>query len=220
MQKTLTTRLGFIVAAMLTALGLMLTPQIANAHDVLTGSEPETGSTVETTPEEVRLQFSGQPLTGEGLTNLIRVTDEQGNQWQDGEVAVEGYDLSVAVCDDLPQGDYTVAYRVVYSDGHTGEESFSFTNADTSAPEEGTPQDCGEASEEDSEETSEETEASDNDAPAASDADETATENTSESLPTWLWIAGGVGVVVIAGIVYLLMRGSRTAEQSDEPGDD
>lgn len=218
MQKTVTTKLGVLVAALLTAIGLILAPQLAHAHDVLTGSNPETGSTVETTPEEIRLQFSGQPLTGEGLTNVIRVTDEQGNQWQDGEVSVEGYELAIAVCDDLPQGEYTVAYRVVYSDGHTGEENFTFTNADTSAPEEGNPQDCGEASDT---AASEEPEPSNNDETAASNADDTsASENASASVPAWLWIVGGVGVVLIAGIVFLLMRGSRTAGRSEESSDD
>lgn len=216
MQKTLTTQLGLVLAALLASASLLLMPQTANAHDVLTGSTPETGSTVETSPDEVRLQFSGQPLSGQGLTNLIRVTDDQGNQWQDGEVAVEGYDIAIDVCDDLPQGEYTVAYRVVYSDGHTGEESFTFTNADPSAPEEGTPQDCGEASAQDSEGTA----VQDNDTAATSDANEAADENTSASFPVWLWVVGGVGVVVIAGIVVLLMRGGRAAEQSEESADD
>lgn len=216
MQKTLTTRLGFVLAALLATASLLLVPSVANAHDVLTGSTPETGSTVETTPDKVRLQFSGQPLSGQGLTNLIRVTDEQGNQWQDGEVAVEGYDIAIDVCDDLPQGEYTVAYRVVYSDGHTGEESFKFTNADPSAPEEGTPQDCGEASTEASEGTA----TQDNDSAATSDAEETADENSSASFPVWLWIVGGVGVVIIAGIVIVLLRGGRASEQSGESADD
>lgn len=216
MQKTVSTKFGIVFAALLTALGLLVAPQIANAHDVLTDSTPEVDSTVETTPEEIRLQFSGQPLTGEGLTNLIRVTDAEGNQWQDGEVAVEGYDLAIPVCDGLPQGDYTVAYRVVYSDGHTGEESFSFTNADPNAPETGTPADCGEAAAGATEEAT----SSDNDPEPTSNADEVADENSAESIPAWVWIAGGIGVLVVAGIVFALLRGSRTGQQSDDPADD
>jgi len=80
MQKTISTKLDIILATLFTALGMLLAPQVANAHDVLTESKPESDSTVETTPEEIRLQFSGQPLSGGGLTNLIRVTDVQGNQ--------------------------------------------------------------------------------------------------------------------------------------------
>ena len=216
MQKTVSTQIGMIFAALFTALGLLLAPQVANAHDVLTDSTPEIDSTVETTPEEIRLQFSGQPLSGEGLTNLIRVTDAQGNQWQDGEAVVEGYDLAIPVCEGLPQGDYTVAYRVVYSDGHTGEESFSFTNADPSAPEEGTPADCGEAASGASEEATN----SDNDSQATSNADEPADENTIESIPAWVWTVGGLGVVIVVGIVFFLLRGSRTDQHSDDSAGD
>ena len=214
MQKTLTQRLGVIYAVVLTAFGLLLAPQLAHAHDVLTDSTPEVDATVETTPQEVRLQFSGQPLDGEGLTNLIRVTDDQGNQWQDGDVTVEGYELAVPLCEGLPQGDYTVTYRVVYSDGHTGEEGFSFTNADPDAPESGSPEDCGEPS--DGAATADQSAPADNEPSATSNANQPADENTSTTLPVWLWVAGGVGIVVIVAVVLLVMRGSRTNTGSDE----
>lgn len=219
MQKTLPTRFRMLVAAaLLTGLGLLFTPPMAHAHDVLVESDPEIGSTVDTAPTEVRLRFSGTPLSGEGLTNLIRVTDAQDNQWQDGEVSIDGYELSVPLCDSLPQGEYTVAYRVIYSDGHTGEERFNFTNADPNAPEDGTPENCGEVSEQAPAETPE---ASDtNETQDTSDANEPADENSSPSLPGWIWVAGGAGVVVIAGIVFLLLRGSRTEEQPDDTSDD
>ncbi|HIW46636.1 MAG TPA: copper resistance protein CopC [Candidatus Yaniella excrementigallinarum] len=214
MQKTITQRLGVLYAVVLTAFGLLLAPQLAHAHDVLTDSTPEMDSTVETTPQEVRLQFSGQPLDGEGLSNLIRVTDDQDNQWQDGDVSVEGYELAVPLCEGLPQGDYSVTYRVVYSDGHTGEEGFSFTNADPEAPESGAPEDCGEVS--DDAATADQSAPADNESSATSNADQPADENTSTTLPVWLWIAGGVGVVVIVAVVLLVMRGSGTNTGPDE----
>lgn len=143
------------------------------------------------------------------------MTDAQGNQWQDGDIAVEGYELAVALCEGLPQGEYEVAYRVIYSDSHTGEERFSFTNADPDAPAHGAPENCGEATEQKTSatpETSEPSEAQDTLA-----ADETATEN---SIPGWIWIAGGVGIIVIAGIVFLVLRGRPTDSASEDPSDD
>src|SRR5699024_12693891 len=113
-----------------------------------------------------------QTLDGEGLTNLICDTDDQGNQWQDGDVTVEGYELAVPLCEGLPQGDYTVTYRVVYSDGHTGEEGFSFTNADPDAPESGSPEDCGEVS--DDGETADHSAAADLESSATSTVDQPA----------------------------------------------
>lgn len=218
MQKTLSTRFGMLFAVLLTGVGLLLAPSSAHAHDMLVESTPEVGSSVDTTPTEVRLRFSGIPLSGQGLTNVIQVTDAQGNQWHNGDLAVEGYELAVPLCEGLPQGEYEVAYRVIYSDSHTGEERFSFTNADPGAPAEGAPENCGEATEQASPsapETSDTSEAQDTLA-----ADETATENSAASIPGWIWLAGGIGIIVIAGIVFLVLRGSRTGPASQDPSDD
>lgn len=216
MQQTVPTRFAALLAVLFTSVALLWAPTSAHAHDVLVESTPEVGESTETTPSEVRLRFSGTPLTGEGLTNLILVTDADGNQWHDGEVAVEGYELSIPLCENLPQGEYEVAYRVIYSDGHTGEERFNFTNADANAPAEGTPQDCGEVTEQAS--TPEPTQP--NEAQDTSNAQEQAEENTSASIPGWVWVVGGVGIVVIAGVVFFLLRGSRTGPTAEDPTDD
>lgn len=220
MQKTLTTRLRvWFAAALMTTLGLMLVPQLAHAHDVLIESTPEVGGTVDETPAEVRLRFSGTPLTGEGLANLIRVTDVQGNQWQDGEPVVEGYELAVPLCEGLPQGEYTVAYRVIYSDGHTGEERFSFTNADTNAPTHGAPQKCGEAVAASSPNASDTEKPETNEPQATSDAEAANQENSSASIPAWIWISAIVGIGVVATVIVLLLRGSRRAESRHDDDD-
>jgi|SRR5690625_814336 len=224
MQQTVSTRFGVWFTVLLVSLGLLWAPSTAHAHDVLVESTPEVGSTTETTPTEVRLRFSGTPLTGEGLTNLIRVSDEDGNQWHDGDVQVEGYELAVPLCEGLPQGEYTVAYRVVYSDGHTGEEQFSFSNADPDAPESGNPEDCGEVADTPAPTTSETADTSDtadtNEAQDASNAEDQAAENSSTSIPTWVWIVGIVGILIIAAVVFWLLGGRRTGPDSANPGDD
>lgn len=216
--RSVSTRFGVWLATLLIAVGLLAAPSSAHAHDVLVESTPEMGSTVETSPAEVRLRFSGTPLDGEGLSNLIRVTDDQGNQWQDGEATVEGYELAIPLCEALPQGEYTVAYRVIYSDGHTGEERFSFTNADPNAPAEGTPENCGEVSNEAATTAPETTDT--NELQDTSDTQENVEENTSASIPGWVWVVGGVGIIVIAGIVYLLMRGARTGPAVEDASGD
>lgn len=222
MHTTRTTRFALFIAALCTMFGLALTPQLAHAHDVLVESTPEIGSSVEQTPAEIRLRFSGTPLSGEGLANLIRVTDAQGNQWQDGEVAVEGYELAVGLCDGLPQGDYTVAYRVIYSDGHTGEESFSFTNADSTAPTQGLPADCGvinpdaTASAVQPEDANESQDTSDAEAADQPNADNT---TTSASIPAWVWISAIAGIIIVAIIVVMLLRGSKEVQALDQEDD-
>lgn len=220
MQKTLTTRISLWMVALLTAIGLVAAPQLAHAHDVLIESDPEIGSTLDTTPTDIRLRFSGTPLSGQGLTNLILVTDAQGNQWQDGQVAVEGYELSIGLCEGLPQGEYTVAYRVIYSDGHTGEERFSFNNADPAAPENGAPQDCGEAVAADTSPAEADTNQTNEDQDSSSDAQTQAEENSSTSVPGWIWVVGVAGLLVIGAVVVLVLRGSKSAQDPENSSAD
>lgn len=131
--------------------GLALLPALAlagaapaAAHDELTAAVPAAGSTVAQAPEEVTLTFSGELIDGQGIQNLVQVRDAAGNQWQAEEGTVDGATFSAPLCPGLPDGEYDVAYRVVYSDGHTEERSHAFTVDDPSAPAAGAvPKDCG-----------------------------------------------------------------------------
>lgn len=220
-------------AALGTAL-LLATASTALAHDELLESTPASGETLTTTPEDVVLTFSGTPLDGEGLTNLIDITDAEGNSWTSGEVTVDGYDLTTETCAGMPNGDYTLGYRVVYSDGHVGEESFSFTLDDTDAPsaeEAGAPEaGCEAAAAATTEAATETATESATDAAAeatveasdsASAVESTEPADTDESVdaaevapavPSWIWIAVLVAVVVIAiGAAWVI----RTVRQHD-----
>lgn len=125
---TVPARLPALVAisgAAAMSLGL-LTSAPAWAHDTLIGASPEEGEVLEQSPEEILLEFSGAGLTtGENITNAIWVTDEQGEHWE-GEVEVEGSTMSTELPEELPNGEYEVLYRVVYSDGHSEEMAYSF----------------------------------------------------------------------------------------------
>lgn len=131
--------------AALSAAGLLTlaTATPAAAHDQLLSATPEAGTAVVETPEQLSLTFSGNLITGEGITNVATVTDEDGHQWQDGDATVSGPELSAALCEGMPNGEYTVDYRVVYSDGHAEEKSYDFTLEDPGAPEQAAPEDCG-----------------------------------------------------------------------------
>lgn len=132
-------------AAALSAAALLIlaTAGPAAAHDQLLSADPEAGTAVIETPSELSLTFSGNLITGESISNVATVTDENGHQWQDGEAEVTGPELSAALCEGMPNGDYAVNYRVVYSDGHAEEKSYEFALEDPSAPEQGVPEDCG-----------------------------------------------------------------------------
>ncbi|MCR8676534.1 copper resistance protein CopC, partial [Micrococcus sp. HG099] len=116
-----------------TAAGLALIPALAlagaapaAAHDELVRTSPGVDETVGTAPERVALTFSGDLIDGEGIQNLLQVRDAAGNQWQAEPGTVDGPGFSAPLCEGLPNGDYRVAYRVVYSDGHSEERAFGF----------------------------------------------------------------------------------------------
>jgi copper resistance protein C len=100
----------------------------AHAHDTLIASTPEADQVLEQSPDEVVLEFSGQGLTtGDAITNEILVLDSDEEDWASEEPAdVEGSIMRTDLPEPLPNGEYEVRYRVVYSDGHDEELGFAF----------------------------------------------------------------------------------------------
>lgn len=200
------TRLPRIPLALLITGALVLSPGVAQAHDELTGSEPVDGATAEA-PEEVTLTYSGQIAT---VGATVQVTDEDGQEVTDGDPEVEGTSVVQDLVDDLPDGEYAVAWRVTSEDGHpiSGEFGFAVTGSqeqateeETSAAETSAPaptEETGAAettepeptTEEATEEATEgaEAETTTEETPEATDAaTEASTESDSGGLPLWAW---------------------------------
>lgn len=112
---------GALAAA--TALGLATAPA-ASAHDVLLSSTPENGDELDTAPETVELTFSAD--IGDG-GNAIAVNGPDGSDHASGDITIDGPDAEVGVEPLTEAGDYTVAYRMVSSDGHVIEDTIEFT---------------------------------------------------------------------------------------------
>ncbi|MGO1885531.1 MAG: copper resistance CopC family protein [Citricoccus sp.] len=224
-QNTLPTRTSparrapWAGAAALTAAGLLTlaTAAPAAAHDQLLSATPEAGTAAIEAPSQLNLTFSGNLITGEGITYAATVTDENGHQWQDGESAVSGPELSAELCEGMPNGEYQVSYRVVYSDGHSEEKSYDFTLEDPSAPEQAVPEDCGvvnpdapvssDATATDPA-TTESTAATDpattaDDTQESGEATSQDSQDPAPAVPGWAWVAaiGGLLVVVVAVIM-------------------
>lgn len=203
---------GAAAAAGLLTAGLW-TAAPAQAHDQLLSAEPASGETLKSAPEELLLTFSGNLITGQGIQNLVRVTDDQGHQWQDGEAAVSGPTLSTQLCEGMPNGEYEVAFRVVYSDGHSEELDYSFSVDDPSGPDTGAPSDgCGVTAAQPQQERGTTRAPSDDEStapaaePTSSGADGTVVEDGTAQdepgLPAWVWAVGFGGVaVVVLGLV-------------------
>ncbi|WP_022871784.1 copper resistance CopC family protein [Nesterenkonia alba] len=189
--------------------GLSITP--AYAHDTLIASTPEEGEVLEESPDEVVLEFSGAGLTvGDAVTNDIWVLDTDGENWASEDPAeVDGNIMSTDIPEPLPDGEYEVLYRVVYSDGHDEELSFSFEVE--AGEEDATEEDeQDEATEEETSEaaTEEETDTAEEDTPAEEETESPQTEQTAEESETSAWIplAIGAGVLGLLAVVGVLIR--------------
>ena len=106
-------------AAVLMVLAMTATP--AAAHDTLTGSSPKEDATVEA-PSEIVLTFSGSVR----LPRVI-VTDASDKEYQAGEAKAVDNEVTAALGTAPSDGEYTVAWRVVSSDGHPIQGTYEFT---------------------------------------------------------------------------------------------
>lgn len=96
----------------------------ASAHSELVSSDPPADVTLEFAPIGVGLVFNQDINTSFATISLIG-PDEQ--QWAQGSATVEGPEVSVSVKEGLPNGDYTVGYRVTSADGHPITGSYEFS---------------------------------------------------------------------------------------------
>ncbi|MFG6196591.1 copper resistance protein CopC [Nonomuraea sp. JJY05] len=102
----------------------------ALAHDALKSSSPAKDAEVKSL-DEVRLEFTA----GVRLPFVI-VRGPGGAELQSGKPQVDGKVVTQAIKQPVPDGKYTIAYRVVSSDGHPieGEIPFKVKGAQPPSP--------------------------------------------------------------------------------------
>ena len=113
------------LAVLVVALVLLLAGSgSATAHANLVSTDPADGSRIETAPSEVTLTFSENIGNG-----FVAVTAPSGARVKTSNVRSLDRVLSADVAASDERGTYTVAYRIVSSDGHpiSGELSFTTT---------------------------------------------------------------------------------------------
>ena len=120
MRQLLSALLG---AAIFTA-ALLGAVAPASAHDAAESTSPATGTTVATPPETVSVTFNKNPLA---LGSQMLVNDAAGTNWADGAVEIVDNVASQKLKPGAPAGAYTVVWRVVSSDSHPIEGTFTFT---------------------------------------------------------------------------------------------
>lgn len=115
-----------LVAVAALAAGSLLGMNPAAAHDELVSTNPADGATLTEAPASLELTYSGDIMDVDGA-NQVRVTNAAGESVTDGAPEVDGtvvtQDLATAAADDT----YTVTWRVVSSDGHPIQGTFTYT---------------------------------------------------------------------------------------------
>ncbi|MFV2018462.1 copper resistance CopC family protein [Micromonospora sp. LOL_023] len=113
---------GF-AATLLVVAAIILPASPALAHNQLASSQPGQNTRVAQSPEEIVLEFT-ERLNVEHTT--IVVTDVAGAQLPVDGPTVDQQRGVVRPVNPLPDGVYTVAYRVVSADGHPVQGTFRF----------------------------------------------------------------------------------------------
>lgn len=129
-------RLARCLLTLGTAALLMVPAAAAQAHDVLESTDPADGSTVRTVPTKIGLTFDHTPIA---MGSVVRVEDATGADQADGPVSIVDNHVTQAVKTDAPEGKYKVVWRVVSSDGHPIEGTFTFAADAASTPGTATP---------------------------------------------------------------------------------
>ncbi|MGP4093291.1 copper resistance CopC family protein [Nonomuraea sp. KM90] len=199
MKRTPLAALTAILAAALLVFG---SAAPALAHDALKSSSPAKGAKVKSL-EEVRLEF-----TAKVRMPFVIVRGDGDAEHQRGKPELDGAVVTQAVDGPLPDGKYTIAYRVVSSDGHPieGEIPFRVEGAEPPSP---SPSAAATAPEAQSSAPAAETAPSASPpspagSPAGSSAAaaEQASAAQDVSFPVWLIIV--IGALVGIGIGFLL----------------
>ena len=153
---------------------------VADAHNVLTNSDPGKDATLAVAPAAVTLDFNEPVDNG---FNEITVTGPDGaSHWEAGPATVAGSRVTAQVRPLGPAGTYTVSFHIVSEDGHPVSGSYSFT---LTAAGSGTPAPASAAV-----------------SPAAS-----AEPTAPSTVPGWVWVAGAL--VLLAGGAFVAWRIAR-----------
>ncbi|GAA4137963.1 copper resistance CopC family protein [Actinomadura keratinilytica] len=181
--------LRVLLAGLVAVLAVGVAAPPASAHDALKEAKPASGDTVEP-PSEIVLTY----------TNTVRlpqvvVTDDKGTAVQSGAPEASDNKVTQALNGTLPDGEYTVAWRVVSSDGHPIKGSYKFTVKGSPASA-GSPSPAGA-----------DVSVSSAPAPAAPSTQGASGESEEGGSSGWLWIGlAAVAVAAVAGGVAWARR--------------
>jgi copper transport protein len=112
----------------------------ASAHSALRDTDPQEGTVLKSAPKQVTLTFTESVGLSEGSLRVLDPDNRRVNAGDTTHVAGRSDTVRVRLRDDLSDGTFTVAWRVVSADSHPISGAFTFsigkpsaTTADASA---------------------------------------------------------------------------------------
>ncbi|MFD1718880.1 copper resistance CopC family protein [Georgenia deserti] len=195
------------VASLLVVAGLA--PPAA-AHDTLIESAPADGETLDESPSQIELTFSNELLDGD---RAIAVTDSAGTTVAEGQPELNGQRAILAL-DPLEDGEYTVTWSVVSSDGHRIEGDYGFTVASGGAAEpedegNGTAGADGAGADDAMPESTQSPDEANAPADGSTGGEQQDDEQSGSPLNMPTWVAVVLAVAILAGIVATIVRLTR-----------
>ncbi|MEU4223949.1 copper resistance protein CopC [Nonomuraea sp. NPDC026600] len=194
------------LTALLAALVLLGTAGPALAHDALKSSDPAKGATVESI-DKVTLEFTS-PIR----IPVVIVRGPGGTAYQSGDPHAGGKVVTQELKGTLPNGKYTIAYRVVSSDGHPIEGEIPFTVKGAPSP---SPSAELQAPVTQAPASPAASQVPASQVPASTDRAVAAESATSGSFPVWLLIV--VGALVGIGIGFLFSARKKPPADKKKP---
>lgn len=186
------------------------------AHDALIDSNPEPDEVLSQPLDEVVLEFSGSGLTtGESINNVIQVLDADQRNWA-AEAVIDGATASTDIVEELPDGRYDLIYRVVYSDGHVEEDSFTFEMQADSEPAE-TDNNSETAEPEETENSNVNADNETNSAQANEVSGQATASNAASPWVLWAAVVVAIAVLVVGAFIFLRPRKSHLGAQGEAP---
>lgn len=199
-----------LLVGLLSAVALVLGGTTASAHDTVLGTAPGDGETLTTAPTQVSVELSAVP---QAIGSRMLVTSSDGTVLFDGEPTITDRVASVELPAVANDG-YTVAWRLVSSDGHPIDGTFGFVVDDPAAvapTEDPTMETQAETDATTGTETSDAATDTTSDGADASPSATDAASDEDSSGTSWLPVAGVV--VVVTGLVLLVLFRRRSALQ-------
>jgi methionine-rich copper-binding protein CopC len=170
---------------------LILLPTTAFAHSGLKSSTPNDKEMITKPLNEIVMEFN----TNIEKLSTFTLLDKQGQKVNVDSIAVEGKKLKGTFNHTLPNGDYSVNWKIVGEDGHVIERGFTFTVKIPEVVKEtptSTPQPIEQVQQTPILQEQKQTK-------------ETASANTNDYFYTIL-IWTGVGVLLLIGVIVIMLR--------------